>query len=356
MSTNKYIMAGVGTAMFFDGAGNQIFKARALTDSGFNISTSKEEIRGGQSAALQGQYFHTTQFEVTLKDAIADLNYFALQVGGEIKAGGDVFRTEQVTAEENSITVSGTPKEFGDYGVIGWYSYLGEDTTKTITFDGKKATASGVKAGDKICVTYVETSDSARAFEVATEFIPAEGRLVFTMPLFNASATKKADTASQIGQLIVDVPRFQFNGSVDMSTAMSSSTSVDISGMALQAGTSGCSGKGYYAVITEDIYDKNAFDNVYAIVVEDSDIDLKQGESQTLRVMALYNDGTTPSVVDNAKLTFTVSEANSGSTYAQVDAGGKVTAQSSNGTAIVEIKVTEKQALTASATVTVTSE
>lgn len=351
MSANKYIMAGVGTAMFFDGAGNQVFKARALTDSGFNISTSKEEIRGGQSAALQGQYFHTTQFGVTLKDAIADLNYFALQVGGEIKAGGDVFRTEQVTAEEGNITVTGTPKEFGDYGIIGWYSYVGEDTSKTITFSGKKASAAGVKAGDIVCVTYVETSDSARAFEVATAFIPAEGRLVFTMPLFNASATKKADTASQIGELIVNVPRFQFNGSVDMSTAMASAASVDISGMALQAGTSGCTGKGYYAVITEDIYDKDAFDNVYSIVVEDSDVDLEgSGTTQTLRVMALYNDGTTPSVVDNSKLTFTSSEIGK----ATVGANDGIVTAVADGESVIEIKVTDKPSLVAKAVVTVT--
>lgn len=352
--SNKYIMAGVGTAMTFDGAGNQIFRAKALTDSGFNISTSKEEIRGGQGAALQGQYFHTTQFGVNLKDAIADLNYFALQVGGSIKAGGDIFKTEEVIAEENSITVQGTPKSFGTYGVIGWYSYVGEDTTKTITFSGKTASASGVKEGDVVCVTYVETSDSARAFEVATSYIPAEVHLVFTMPLFNASASKKTDTASQVGELIVDVPRFQFNGSVDMSTAMASAASVDISGMALQAGTSGCSGKGIYATITENIYNKGSFDNVYAIVVEDSDVDLRTGESQVLRVMKLYNDGTTPSVADNKDLTFTIADVNTGSSYATVGANnGKVTA-SAPGTAIVEIKVTEKPNLTASATVTVT--
>ena len=349
--SNKYIMAGVGTAMAFDGTGKQIFKARALTDSGFNISTSKEEIRGGQSAALQGQYFHTTQFGVTLKDAIADLNYFALQVGGEIKAGGDVFRTEQVIAEEGSITVSGNPKEFGDYGIIGWYSHVGDDTSNTITFSGKKASAPDVHAGDTICVTYVETSDSARAFEVATAFIPAEVHLVFTMPLFNASAMKKADTASQVGELIVDVPRFQFNGSVDMSTAMASAASVDISGMALQSGTSGCSGKGIYATITEDIYNKDAFDNVYAIAVEDSDVELDgSGASQTLRIMAFYNDGTTPSLVDNSKLTFTSEE----DSYATVGANDGIVTAVANGESIIEIKVTEKPELVAKAVVTVT--
>lgn len=351
--SQKYIIAGVGTAQAFDGLGNQIFKARALTDSGFNISTSKEEIRGGQGAALQGQYFHTTQFQVTLKDAIADLNYFALQVGGMIKAGGDVFETEEVVVEQiNKITVKGTPKEFGGFGKIGWYSRPGDDTTNTITFEGQNANANGVKQGETVCVTYVKSDDSARSFEVATSFVPSEVYLVFTMPLFNASAIKSVSTASQIGELIVTVPRFQFNGTVDMATAMASASSVDISGMALQSGTSGCSGKGIYAVITEHIYNKGTFDNVYAIVVEDSDVDLPHSGSQTLKVLALYNDGTIPSVVDNSKLTFTV--ATGGETYASVGANdGVVTAKSANGSATIEIKVTEKPELTAAATVTV---
>lgn len=353
----KYFMGGVGTARAFDKAGNLIFQAKALTDSGFNIGISKEEVRGGEGAALHGQFFHTSQFGVTLKDAIADLNYFALQVGGMIKQGGDIFKTEQVQVSGTSITVKGTPKDFGNYGVVGWYNKVGEDSSKVGTFSGKQMTVNGLKTGDIVCVTYVEHSDSARSFEVATSFVPAEVHLVFDMPLFNASVTKESEagTQSRIGEYIVDVPRFQFNGSVDMSTAMAGASGVDIGGMALQSGTNGCSGQGIYATITENIYNKDKFENVYAIVVEDSDVDLKQTESQVLRVMALYNDGTTPSLVDNKDLTFTVSSENSGGTYAQVGTDGKVTAKSANGTAIIEIKVTKKPTLEARATVTVTN-
>ncbi len=351
---SKYFMGGVGTARGYDKAGNLIFHAKALTDSGFNIGISKEEIRGGEGAALHGQFFHTSQFGVNLKDAIADLNYFALQVGGIIKQGGDIFKTEQiVVTTPNQITVEGNPKDFGNYGTIGWYSYPNEDTSKAITFVGKQASASGVKRDEVVCVTYVEHSDSARAFEVATSFVPAEIHLVFTMPLFNASVAKEgeAGTQSKIGDYIIDVPRFQFNGSVDMSTAMAGASGVDISGMALQSGTSGCSGKGIYATITENIYGKDPLENAYAIVVEDSNIELSNLETQILKVMALYSDGTSPSLMSNSDLTFTI--ASGGDSHAQVDITGKVTGKSSPGTAIIEIKSKKKQSLEARATVTV---
>lgn len=352
--SNKYIMAGVGNARAFDKAGNFIFNARALTDSGFNISTSKEEIRGGQGAALQGQYFHTTQFGVTLKDAIADLNYFSLQVGGMITQGGDVFKTEQVTVEsQGQITVQGTPKDFGGYGIIGWYSHVGKDDYTKITFSGKTANDSGAKQGEIICVTYVESSDSARAFEVATAFVPSEVHLVFDMPLFNAGAMtdEGAGTESQIGVLQVDIPRFQFNGSVDMSTAMASAASVDISGMALQSGSTGCSGKGIYATITEYIYNKGAFDNVSSLAVIDGNVELDgSGSQETLQVMAIYNDGTSPSIISNSKLTFTSETSGT----ATVGANDGIVRAVSNGDSVIEIKVTEKPELVTKAVVTVT--
>lgn len=306
----KSILAGVGVARGLDNQANMIVRAKALTDEGFNISTSKEEIRGGQGASLQGQYFHTTQFSVTLKDAIFDLNYLALQVGGKIEQGGDIFVTEQCTVDSsNKIKVQGTPKAFGGFGIVGWASHTGKDDVQTITFNelsNKQATLNSVKNGDKVCVTYVQTDDSARVFKVASSYIPSEIHLIFDMPLFNAGAMNKENmsTESQIGTLTVDIPRFQFNGSVDLSSAMATASAVDISGVALQAGVDDCSGKGIYATITEHIKGRDEFESVYAIVVEDSDIELKNDETQTLKVIALHNDGTAPHVVDNKKLTF----------------------------------------------------
>ncbi len=89
---------------------------------------------------------------------------------------------------------------------------------------------------------------------------------------------------------------------------------------------------------------------MYAIVVEDSDVDLKVNEKQTLRVMALYNDGTVPSLMDNKDLTFTSKTPS----VATVENTGEVTAKQ-NGETIIEIKVTKKQALEARAVVTVTA-
>lgn len=355
---SKTFIASVGTARGFDAQGNQILFSNSLTTSGFNISTSKEEVRGGQGGALIGQYYHTSQFGVSMEDALFDLNYLALQVGGKISQGGDIFTTEQVQVDEgNKIKVKGEPQSFGDLGLIGWYNHVGKDERVKIKFSGlgnNEATDSGLKAGEVVCVTYIKHSDTLRQFEVSTAFIPSEIRLVIELPLFNAGAMDKesVSTESQIGKLEVEIPRFQFEGSVDLSSAMASATGVNIGGSAMQANTVGCSAKGIYAIVKEDIFNKDEFDNVRAIVVEDSKLELANEEEQTLVVLAFFNDGTVPKVLDNKKLTFTI--ASGGQTHARVGANtGVVTGLGSPGTATIEIKVTEHTELEASATVTV---
>ena len=93
--------------------------------------------------ALLSRYLHDSAMALTLTDALFDFSYMALNVGGTIQTGADVLTVEQVTtAEANKITVSETPQKFGNFGVIGWYSVVGEDNWTKITFDADSGTFS----------------------------------------------------------------------------------------------------------------------------------------------------------------------------------------------------------------------
>ena len=144
----KYAVAGVGYGKAFDSLGNQLFKTETLTDSGFNTTTSIEDIRGGAGNALQGIYVHTGAFEATLKDCVTNLLYVALQTGGTITAGANIYTTEEVTTTvANQITVLGTPQDFGTVGKIGWYTIQGEDNSNPtkITFVGSVASVTSLR-------------------------------------------------------------------------------------------------------------------------------------------------------------------------------------------------------------------
>lgn len=141
-------------------------------------------------------------------------------------------------------------------------------------------------------------------------------------------------------------------GNQELSLTSSGISTASLSGSALStfSGNGGCTDTGYYAILSEVIYGKSAWDNVVNLAVADSDIDLAVSETQPIKVFAIYSDGTVPSVVDNSLLTFTSSD----DTVAVVDASGVVTA-STAGTANIEIVATDRPSLSAYAVVTVTA-
>ena len=137
-----------------------------------------------------------------------------------------------------------------------------------------------------------------------------------------------------------------FNGSFDMSATSAGSVGGDISGKALASGARTCSGNQIYATITERIYNKDTYEDVVSIVIEDSDIELAPAETQTLVVKALYNDRN-PRIIDNADLTIT-----SATQGVATVSGGTITAVAT-GESVIEVVVTDKTSLIAKAVVTV---
>ena len=354
--SNRFVLASVGTVQFFDqSSGDLIVTSKTLVDSGINFSVTAEDIRGGMANALLSQYFHDSAMGLTLTDALFSLEYLALNVGGTIQAGADVLTVEQVTtAEANKITVSETPQKFGNFGVIGWYSVVGEDNWTKITFDPETKTASApdLPLGTTVCVKYTKTDASAEQFVVSSAFIPAQVYGVLTLPLFKAGTeSKQFSNSSKVGEVQVVIPNFIFSGAMDLSLTASGATTTPLSGNALVTftGLEGCdSNEGYYAYVKQVTYNKDEFADVKAIVVADANLELKATETQTLQVYAIYSGIKAPKLIDNSKLTFT----SSNDTYASVDAKGVVTANA-QGSATIEIFVKTKNSLQTAAVVTV---
>lgn len=352
----RFILAGVGDIQLFDqSTGEIIVTSKTLTDSGINFSVTAEDIRGGMANAILGKYFHDTAMELTLTDALFSLEYLALNVGGTISASADVLTMEQITTSvADTITVGGTPQEFGSVGTIGWYSIAGKDNWQKITFEGKDATVSNLPAGTTVCVKYVVTDASAEQFTVSSAFIPSQVHAILTLPLFKSTQGSDASftSSSKVGEIQVDIPNFLLAGAQELSLSSSGAATTALSGSALASytGQEGCSDAGYYAILKQIIIGKDEWSDVKAIVVADSDVDLVEGETQTLEVYALYSGVKAPRLIEASKLTF----ASSDDTKAEVDATGKVTAIAA-GTANIDVVVTGHSDLNAIAVVTVTA-
>lgn len=349
------LLCGVGNFEGFDDNDNLIVSAKVLTDSSINMAVENAEARGGQGNILVGKYYFGSSFGMTLTDQIWNMNYLSLNCGGSITAGADIMRQEQVTVGNGgAITVTGVPVDFtSTSGTVGWIKKSTDDDTSftKITFNGQTASTS-LTSGTVACVKYVVSSSSARKFTVNADFIPSiiHGRL--TIGLFKAGTTKESlSSSSKIGDLIVDIPKFQLEGNVTLDLTSSGIAKIPLSGSALATfgGNSGCNDHGYYATMVEHFNSADEFANVSRIVIGDSNIELSTTDTQTIDVYAMYNDGTQPKLLDNSKLTFTSRTA----ATATVGANTGVVTAKAVGTSNIEVVVTGKSTLTANCLVTV---
>ena len=352
----KFIIAGVGTVqMYKSGYSDYIGSTKTLTESGISFAVTEEEIRGGQGNAVIGSYYHDTGMTLNMTDALFSLDYLAMNVGGEIINVADVITTEQVTVVGGKITVTDTPKPFFTGETVNGYYKLsteGEEDWKKIEFSGKEADVDASFNGSKVCVRYCKEDGSAKQFKVNSNFVPDQISLILTLPLFRAGSEKGESytTSSKVGEVQVWIPNFIFNGSQDLSLTASGAATTALSGKALATfdGVDDCDSEGYYGIIKQVVYGAGEWDDVKAIVVENSDLDLVVGDVATLNVYALYNGNTAPKKLDNSKLTFTSGD----STIADVTPVGVVSAEG-EGVANIEVVVTDKATLSSYAVATV---
>ena len=349
---SNYILAGVGTIEAFTQSSTQptkIFTSKTLQESGISISVTAEDIRGGLSNPLLGRYFHDSILEANITDALFNLQYLALNVGGEVVIGGSSLVTETVTAGSGTLTVQGTPVAFGAAGTVGWYTPAGQEDWAPLTFEGKVATAS-VTSGTDYCVRYNANDAGIQEFVVPSAIIPSEVHLVMTYPLFAGGTSPEAiSTSSQVGELIVDIPRFQFAGNVELSLTSSGAATSNLSGSALASyTTANCNDMGTYGTVKQKIYGGNWYDDLTTIAVDGGNFSIANGATKKLKVIGIFKNGT--GVLDNSKLTFT----SSASSTASVSNAGVVTG-AATGSANITIIVTDKTSVATMVGVTVTA-
>ena len=286
---------------------------------------------------------------MTITDALFNLQYLALNVGGNITIGGSSLVTESVTTTiANQITITGTPVAFGTAGIVGFYTIEGQEDYKSITFVGKTANVSNLPIGSKVCVTYNSNDDAMQLFTVPSAMIPSEVHLIVTYPLFAGNISAQTiSTSSQVGELIVDIPRFQLSGAMSLNMTASGVSNTPLSGQALAYyTTTNCNDMGAYATVQMKIYGKNWSEDLESMAVDGAEISMNIGEKLTLKVVGIFSGGIT-GVLNNSNLTFT-SGTQATATVSNV---GEVEAKQT-GTTIIEITATDKPDIKAYAEVT----
>lgn len=354
---DKYVLASVGDFLGLDPSnGDVLFTSQSLTEESFEFSATENEIRGGFLNGLLSSYLSDSGLAVNLTDALFSMEAIAMNVGGNIQAGGNKFVVETVTVSESGkVEVVNTPSAFGTLGTIGWVSNVGENKWTKVTFDAstKKAIYAPATIGAKYCVKYLVEDLGAETLVVPSAFAPRLVHGVMTLPIFKCNESGNVDTSkAKVGEVVIDIPQLQFDGNMSLSLTSNGNSTIPLKGKALKTvnSTDCANTDGEYAKITKIVFGANEWDGVTAIVIADSDIDLAVGETQTLEVLAIYGSGVkAPRLIDNSELTFTSSAIGK----ATVGANTGVVSAVASGESIIEVVVTAKSSLVAKAVVTV---
>lgn len=277
----KHYLAQVGRGLLIgkvNGAEKVIANVTTLTDSTISLSTTMEEVRAGAGAKLYGRFSHTSGMTVSLTDAMFDLNYIALQVGSEVVNGGSVIKTETLKGSANGqFTLSETPVSLGDScgleNIVVWCREKGckaEDSFYSVVLATASNTVTIPEANDatkEYCVSYFVDRLKAQKVLVNANFLPAECILVLTAKLFAGDASNP-ETGKPVGEVTIKIPRFQLDGTFDLSLAMNSAATVALNGTALAVDAGGCEDEGVYAEIVKVLSNSDFADGLDQLVFE----------------------------------------------------------------------------------------
>lgn len=310
----KYFLGSVGKAEAFrydptTGERSIAFVSKTLTDSGLNISTTKDDIRAGEGAPVQFSFYHDSSVEITLTDVLWKPEYLEAQLGARFTTGSEDYVTDEVTfaAGEASYakTINKIPFPCGEDYLV-WGAKKGSDDWTKIdySYETKKLTLAG--ANGDYCIRYLGPVTNAKAAEITSTIIPEELFLVITAPIFagDACAASKGKAA---GHITFEVPRFQLNGAQEFAMNMSQNQTMSLAGIALASESLECDANGGKLLrIIEVISNRTWEDDAVALIVdaESAEVDnkpsvyaeLKDGHLMKVEATALQyttNAGTT---------------------------------------------------------------
>ena len=273
----NYILGDVLNAEAFvrDNEGKLVhyFSAKTMTESTINVSVSAEEIRGGWGNQLLGKIFHDTNFAVNLTEAMFSMSYLAAQIGSDITAktgdAANFVSTNGATVGVDTLTFTPTKsvaKLFQNSGTFcsgstDKYICWAKDCAghqATYEFDAADGEVLATKiagedlegSANDICVTYPTNEKAAEQLIVKAAFEPKEFSLHLKGKVFAGDSCGKSKTG-KVGNIIIEIPRFQLDGTADLSFSPSSNVSVALNGSALAFGCDcGDEGEKQYAKIS----------------------------------------------------------------------------------------------------------
>ena len=306
-----------------------------------------------------GKYFHDSNLSVTLTDAMFKLEYLAANLGVDISMGGlSVYESSasgEVVRADGSILLTETPTLING-SLLAWYKKPADAnwsvTTAVLSGSDYIIRPAGAVENDNFCIKYFYQNENARSIIINTQYVPKTIHLVIMNDLF-AGDTADVGSATRYGRIITDIPSFQLDGSQDLNLTATSAATISLTGNALGVSSEvSCEEATYYGTMTEEIFGSSWIDNVIALAIENSDMELTQGDTESIIARVVFGGSVASQRKDNDNFTFAVE---SGTSATVSDSGVVAASSDATGETIISVTLTEKPDVVAYMTVTVSA-
>lgn len=329
--------AGPARALFFYGQ-QLIGVGKTLSETVFDASITGEEVRGGPGNLLYGKYFHDSNLNIQITDAMFNLQYVAASLGVDVNQGGvalyESAKAGETVAAGGKITLTNTAVAF-DGAILAWYKKPADDDWTVATVSENAITIPSAKTGDHYCVKYFYQNLNAKSITIKAQYVPKTLHLVLINDLYSGDVANVAASTSKYGRLITDIPQYQLDGSQNLSWSATSTATVSLNGSALAVDDgASCEEDPIYGTMTQEIFGAKWQDDVKAVAVANADLELAKNATEILQVYAVFGGGVASRMMDNSNFKFAVE---SGSTSANVNESGVVTATTTAGTAVISV-------------------
>lgn len=345
MSNAYKFLAGPGRVLFLSGQ-NIIGIGKTMTETTFDMSVTGEEVRGGSGNLLFGKYFHDSNMNVTITDAMFNLNYVAAALGTTVESGGlslyESPKAGETVTVAGQITLTNTPVAY-EGAMIGWYKKPSDVSWSIATISGTTMSIPSAQENDVYCVKYFYVNENAQSITIKAQYVPKVLHIVIINDLYSGEIADIGN-AERYGRLIVDIPQFQLDGSQNLSLTSTSAATVSLNGSALAVDTSdSCEEDLIYGTMTQEIFNAKWQDDVIALAIPNNEISLNQGETHTLEVYAVFGNGMPSVLKDNSNFTFAV-ETTPAPTNTNVEVGANTgvitTASATAGNCVISATLT----------------
>ena len=287
---------------------------------------------------LYGKYFHDSNLNIQITDAMFNLQYVAASLGVDVNQGGvslyESPKAGETVSTGGKITLTETAVAF-DGAILAWYKKPADDDWNVTTVAANAITIPSATAGDHYCVKYFYQNLNAKSITIKAQYVPKTLHLVLINDLYSGDVANVAASSSKYGRLITDIPQFQLSGEQNLAWSATSAATVSLSGTALAVddGVS-CAEDPIYGTMTQEIFGAKWQDDVKAIAVANADIELSSTvTSETLQVYVVFGGAVASRLMDNNNFNFAV-ESGSSATIAET---GIVSKGSGTGNTVISV-------------------